>query len=240
MQRPVSAGVIARRQRGLIDRALRAQVMGKDRAQLVVLDLADIGGAPAQMRDARDGVGRRSARDFLRRADPANKARPPRSHVDQLHDALLDAVFGPETRRRHGPAHRPWHCRCRQPGIFVMWSSPRKGTDRGSGRRRIWVCAPCRYSGRAGSASDAHGAGIRPGCCPRWRVRPRRRPCPGQMPVRLPTRKIWVSTACAGCPPPHVQHHIGGLAPDARAAIAARRATRAPRRHSRRPGCGSA
>ena len=38
---------------------------------------------------------------------------------------------------------------------------------------------------------------------------------PGARPVRLATRKIWVSTAMVGCAERDVQHHIGGLAADA-------------------------
>ena len=39
---------------------------------------------------------------------------------------------------------------------------------------------------------------------------------PGARPVRLATRKIWVSTAMVACAEGGVEHHIGGFAPDAR------------------------
>ncbi len=81
-----------------------------------------------------------------------------------------------------------------------MRSSPHRGTGRGSGRCRSGVCAPDRHSARAGSASDARASGTGRGHCPRSRARPRRRRGPGAMRVRLPTRKICVSTACAGWP----------------------------------------
>ena len=37
---------------------------------------------------------------------------------------------------------------------------------------------------------------------------------PGARPVRLATRKMWVSTAMVGCAERRIQHHIGGLAAD--------------------------
>ena len=43
--------MIGRRQRRVEIGALRPQVMGEDRAELVVLDLADIGRARAERRD---------------------------------------------------------------------------------------------------------------------------------------------------------------------------------------------
>ena len=80
-------------QRGRVIRPLRAQVMGENFAQLVVLDLAHIGGFAAQMRDARDGVGGRPAGDFLGRPDLAVQLHTARL-VGELHDPLLDAVIG--------------------------------------------------------------------------------------------------------------------------------------------------
>ncbi len=45
---------------------------------------------------------------------------------------------------------------------------------------------------------------------------PRARCAPGATPVRLPRRKMCVSTAMASSPEGHVEHHGGGLAPHAR------------------------
>jgi len=88
MQRPVSCsadfGVIG---------TLGAQIMCKDRAKLVILDLADIGSAAAQMGYTGNGVCRRPARYFLGRPDPRIKI-DRALHVDQLHHALLHAGLG--------------------------------------------------------------------------------------------------------------------------------------------------
>jgi len=65
--------------------------MGEDGAKLVVFDLANIGRFSAQMRDARNGVRRRPARNFLGRANKAIQLDPAVA-VGELHDALGDAV----------------------------------------------------------------------------------------------------------------------------------------------------
>ena len=84
--------VVARRERRGIARPLRPQVMGEDRAELVVLDLAHIGRARPERREPGDGIGRRAARDLARRPHAAVELDRARG-VDQLHDALLDAVL---------------------------------------------------------------------------------------------------------------------------------------------------
>ena len=92
MQRPGLRRMAARRQRRGIPRPLGAQVVGEDRAELVVLHLSHIGGARAQRRQPRDGIGRRPARNLARRPHvPVKLDRA--GGVDQLHDALLDAVL---------------------------------------------------------------------------------------------------------------------------------------------------
>ncbi len=48
-------------QRHFVGDALGAQIVGEDPAQLVVLDLSDIGRPPAEMGKTRDGVGGRAA-----------------------------------------------------------------------------------------------------------------------------------------------------------------------------------
>ena len=60
--------------------------------------------------------------------------------------------------------------------------------------------APCRCSGRAGSASGARAASMRPAPWPAASPRPRAGSCRGARPVRLATRKMWVSTAMVGSP----------------------------------------
>ena len=70
-----------------------ADVVDIELADLVVLDLADIGGTRAQAADADDGVGGRAARDFRRRAHVGIDRGGPRL-VDQGHAALGHAVLG--------------------------------------------------------------------------------------------------------------------------------------------------
>ena len=87
--------LVPRRQRGFIGDAEGADVMGEDRAELVVLHLAEIGGLRAQHRGARDGVGGGPAGGLGRRAHDAVKLHRPVG-VDELHDALFDTVLGQE------------------------------------------------------------------------------------------------------------------------------------------------
>ena len=68
-----------------------ADVMGVEPADLVVLDLADIGGARAEIGDADDGVGGRAAGHFGGRAHVAVNRGGARL-VDQRHAALGHAV----------------------------------------------------------------------------------------------------------------------------------------------------
>ena len=70
-----------------------ADVMGVEPADLVVPDLADIGGARAEIGDADDGVGRRAAGHFGRRPHVAVDRSGARL-VDQRHAALGHAVAG--------------------------------------------------------------------------------------------------------------------------------------------------
>ena len=72
-----------------------ADVVGIEPADLVVPDLADIGGACAEIGDADDGVGRRAAGHFGRRAHVAVDRRGARL-VDQRHAALGHAVAAEE------------------------------------------------------------------------------------------------------------------------------------------------
>ena len=73
--------------------------MGKDRPQLVILNLANIGRPPTQMRDPRNRIGRRAARNLARGPNAGVKLHRA-GHVDQLHDALLDPVIGQEAFAR--------------------------------------------------------------------------------------------------------------------------------------------
>ena len=82
----------------------------------------------------------------------------------------------------------------------------RRGSWRRSGRDRrrrnpgIRACAPCRHSGRAGSASDGRRACTRRACTSSSPVSTSSGVLPGARPVRLATRKICVSTAIVGSP----------------------------------------
>ncbi|MGY4328810.1 hypothetical protein ACVWWG_003227 [Bradyrhizobium sp. LB7.2] len=70
----------------------RADIVDVELADLVVLDLADIGGARPQAADADDGVGSRAARNFRRRSHVVVDGGGPRL-VDQGHAALGHAVL---------------------------------------------------------------------------------------------------------------------------------------------------
>ncbi|KAG1647312.1 hypothetical protein GQR58_030701 [Nymphon striatum] len=58
------------------------------------------------------------------------------------------------------------------------------------------VCVPCSDSGHAGSASDAHEAGNRPGCYLLLRVRRHPRFCPGAMPFHHVLGLLAEQTNC--------------------------------------------
>ena len=117
-------------------------------------------------------------------------------------------------------------------------SCPDTGTGPGSGIAGTAAAAPCRRSGRAGSASDA-----------RWRETPpattRNSPSstartvrPGASPVRLATRKMCVSTAMVGSPNAVFSTTFAVLRPTpGRASSAARsRGTRAAVPFDEHPG----
>ena len=100
-----------------------ADVIGVEAADLVVPDLADIGGARAEAGDADDGVGRRAAatsrwpgpcRHRSRRRGPRRSApcRPWSCRV------------GPESPRRSAPARRKSHCRSRERRISLSVIDP--------------------------------------------------------------------------------------------------------------------
>ena len=145
-----------------------------------------------------DGVGGRAAGDLARRAHAAVEL-DRAGGVDQLHDALLDAVRGEEAVLDVARSRRPARCRCRRPGR--PWS-------------QVLLLEGAEVADQAGAAvrlaGDADVAAVQdqpvvgvelvgrraPG--PRGRARPRRRRGRGAMPVRLATRKTWVSTAIAG------------------------------------------
>ena len=81
---------------GLEGDAGGADVVGIEPADLVVLDLADIGGAGAEAGDADDGVGGRAAGHFGGRAHVLVDRGGARL-VDQRHAALGHAVAGEKT-----------------------------------------------------------------------------------------------------------------------------------------------
>ena len=95
-----------------------ADVVGVETADLVVPDLADIGGAGAEIGEADDGVGRRAAGHLGRRAHVAVDRSGARL-VDQRHAALGHAVSWPENPRRSAPARRKSHCRSRERRISL-------------------------------------------------------------------------------------------------------------------------
>jgi len=82
---------LGRRRRLEID-AGGADVMGEGAAELVVLDLADEGCAPAQTRHPDDGVRRRAAGNLDRRSHGVVKRRRPR-FVDERHRALAHGLL---------------------------------------------------------------------------------------------------------------------------------------------------
>ena len=86
-----AGGGAVRGRLGLEGDAGGADVVGVEAADLVVLDLADIGGAGAEAGDADDGVGGRAAGHLGRRAHVAvDRGRA--GLVDQRHAALGHAV----------------------------------------------------------------------------------------------------------------------------------------------------
>ncbi len=86
-----AGGGAAGRRPGFEGDASGADVVGVEPADLVVLDLADIGGSRAEIGDADNGVGGRSARHFGRRAHVAiDRGRA--GLVDQRHAAFGHAV----------------------------------------------------------------------------------------------------------------------------------------------------
>ena len=94
-----------------------ADVMGVEPADLVVLDLADIGRARAEIGDADDGVGGRAAGHFGRRAHVAvdRRRRAPRRSAPCR---PWSCRGGRESPRRSAPARRKSHCRSRERRIL--------------------------------------------------------------------------------------------------------------------------
>ena len=86
-----AGGGAVRRGLGFERDAGGADIVGIEPADLVVLDLADIGGARAEIGDADDGVGRRTAGHFRGRAHVLVDRGGARL-VDQRHAALGHAV----------------------------------------------------------------------------------------------------------------------------------------------------
>jgi hypothetical protein len=118
---------------------------------------------------------------------------------------------------------------------YGSWGFSSKGHRSRIRQIRSAVCARCRYSGHAGSASDGHAAGIRRGCDPRSRVRRHRRRGRGR--CRCGCRRGRYGYRP---PAPGMCHHmfrttLAVLRPTP-GRIAARRGWRAPRRHSRGSG----
>ena len=91
-----AGGGAAFRRLGLEGRAGGADVVGVEAADLVVLDLADEGGAGAETGDADDGVGAGAAAHLGRRAHVLVD-RGGAGLVDQRHAALGHAVAGEKT-----------------------------------------------------------------------------------------------------------------------------------------------
>ena len=86
--------------------------------------------------------------------------------------------------------------------------------------------APCRRSGRAGSASGARSAGTPPARARAAASRPRAACAPGASPVRLATRKMWVSTAIVGSPKAVLSTTLAVLRPTPGSASSASRVAR--------------
>ncbi len=116
-----AGGRAIRRRPGLEGDPGGADVMGIEPADLVVPDLADIGGAGAEAGDADNGVGGRAAGHLRRRPHILVNRRGARL-VDQRHAALGHAVAGRENPHRSGPARRKSRCRCRERRILLKSS----------------------------------------------------------------------------------------------------------------------
>ena len=97
------------------------------------------------------------------------------------------------------------------------------GDRRTAGNR---ACAPCRRSGRAGSASGARRAGTRRARASAARPRPRARSSPGASPVRFATRNMCVSTAIVGWPNAVFRITLAVLRPTPGSASSASRSSR--------------
>ena len=86
--------------------------------------------------------------------------------------------------------------------------------------------ARCRCSGRAGSASDARAACICPARLARALISTSSGVLPGASPVRLPTRKMCVSTAIVGSPNAMLSTTFAVLRPTPGSASSASRVAR--------------
>ena len=86
----------------------------------------------------------------------------------------------------------------RQALIKSSWRGTRTGRARRT--RGIWACARRRCSGRAGSASGGRGGRISSAPRASSSCSTASGVLPGARPVRLATRKTWVSTAMVGWP----------------------------------------
>ena len=143
----------------------------------------------------------RSRSNAAARSPATSRRRPPATTPRSSRDAAARAA---ESRRnadarRGAGAASPAAARApRSARPARSWR--RSGTDRRRRRPGNPASAPCTHSARAGSASDARAACIRPASPLRARPRPRAASCPGARPVRLPTRKMCVSTAIVGSP----------------------------------------
>ncbi len=98
---------------------LRPHVMSEDGAQLILLDLAEIGGLAAEGRNAGGGVAGRPAGDLDRLPHVGIELFGARL-VDQVHRALDQPMPVRRNRPRRAPARRRWHCRCT--GHLRGWS----------------------------------------------------------------------------------------------------------------------